>query len=49
MSTRKDKLNKTSKIRDKITSQKKIKKLRTSFTLPLKFKRPGTKGNKKMI
>ena len=49
LSIRKEKLSKISKIRDKTTSQKKIKKLKNLFKQPLRSKKQGTKGNKKMI
>ena len=46
MSIRKEKLSKISKIRDKTTSQKKIKKPKNLFTPPLRSRKQGTKGNK---
>lgn len=49
MSTRRDKLSKILRIRDKTTSQRKIKKQKNSSTPPPKSKMPETKGNKKMI
>ena len=49
MSIRKEKSSKISKIRDKTTSQKKIKKQKTLFTLRPKSKKLETRGNKKMI
>lgn len=49
MSIRKEKLSKISKIRDKTTSQKKIKKLKSLSTQPIRSKKLGTRGNKTMI
>ena len=49
MSIRKEKLSKISKIRDKTTSQKKIKKLKSLSTQLIRSKKLGTRGNKTMI
>lgn len=49
LNIKKEKLSKISKIRDKTTSQKKIRKLKSLFTLPARFKRLEIKENKKMI